>query len=118
MDLLPPSYRRACAAALGLVWSVLALPAHAADPFQRAQVLPTVEVAAATGRTLTEWGNAWWKWAFDHPEVLGDNTGKFGYLGNVPGPVFFAEASGGERFRGSVNVPRGEYVLLPVATYI
>lgn len=31
---------------------------------------------------------------------------------------FFAEGSGGEPFEGSVQVPRGEYVPLPVATYI
>ena len=57
-------------------------------------------------------------WAFDHPAILGDTTGEFGYLGNVDGPVFFAQGSGGEPFKGSVKVPRGEYVLLPVATYI
>ena len=32
--------------------------------------------------------------------------------------MFFAEGSGGEPFRGVVNVPRGEYVLIPVATYV
>jgi hypothetical protein len=117
MDPFTAPYRRA-AAALALVCAVFTLPAGATGSFERAQVLPSAEIVTATGRTPTEWGNAWWKWAFDNPEVLGDTTGEFGHLGNVPGKVFFAESSGGERFRGSVKVPRGEYVLLPVATYI
>jgi len=108
------SVYRACLVA-ALV--VLALPTHA-DLSSKVRVLSNEEIAAATGRTATEWGDRWWKWAFDHPEVLGDTTGEFGSLGDVRGPVFFAEGSGGDPLQGNVDVPRGEYVLLPVATYV
>ena len=63
------------------------------------------------GRRLVEVG-------VQAPQLLGDTTGEFRSLGDVRGPVFFAEGSGGDPFKGSVDVPRGEYVLLPVATYI
>jgi hypothetical protein len=101
-----------------LVLSALVTSAAYADPSPRVRVMSNEDVVSATGRTVTEWGDAWWKWAFNHPEVLGDNTGEFGYLGEVRGPVFFAEGSGGDRFKGTVDVPPGEYVLLPIATYI
>lgn len=105
-----------CATALALLWTVFG-PAHA-DSFERVQVLSNDEITWATGRSITEWGNSWWQWAFEHPEIFGDTSGEFGYLGDVRGPVFFAEGSGGEPLETSVEVPRGEYVLLPVATYI
>lgn len=108
---------RTCVTAIALAWAVFGVPVQA-DSFDRVRVLSSHEIAAATGRSVTEWGNAWWAWAFDHPEIFGDTTGEFGDLGDVDGQVFFAEGSGGEPFKGSVTVPRGEYVLLPVATYI
>lgn len=104
------------AIALALVWTVFGA-AHA-HPQGRVQVMSNDEITAATGRTVTEWGDAWWQWAFEHPEVLGDTSGEFGHLGDVRGPVFFAQGSGGDPLKASVDVPRGEYVLLPVATYI
>jgi hypothetical protein len=67
---------------------------------------------------MAEWGARWWQWAFDHPEVFGDTTGEFAYLGNVGGAVFFAPGSGGDPVRAAVHVPGGQYVLLPVATYL
>jgi len=104
-------------AALLVLGTLVASPTYA-DSFARVRVMSNEDVASATGRTVTEWGNAWWKWAFNHPEVLGDTTGEFASLGDVRGPVFFLEGSGGEPFNANVDVPRGEYVLLPVATYI
>jgi hypothetical protein len=89
-----------------------------ADRPDRLRELSNQEIVAATGRSVTEWGNSWWQWAFKHPEILGDTSGEFADLGDVRGPVFFAEASGLDPFVGSADVPRGEYVLLPVATYI
>ena len=53
-------------------------------------VLSTTDVLAKTGQSIDAWGAAWWQNAFVHPELLGDTTGEFGYLGNVGGPVFFA----------------------------
>lgn len=106
---------RTCA--LALAWMLFGSPAQA-HSFDRVRVLSNDEIIAATGRPMTAWGNAWWKWAFEYPEIFGDTTGEFGDLGNVDGRVFFAEGSGGEPFEGSVQIPHGEYVLLPVATYI
>jgi hypothetical protein len=85
---------------------------------QRVRVLSNHEIAAVTGRNITQWGNAWWKWAFDNPDVLFDVSGEFSHLGDVRGRVFFAQGSGGDPVNASVDVPRGEYVLLPVATYV
>jgi len=94
-----------------LILSLGALPANAG-------VLTTTEVLAKTGQSIDAWGAAWWQNAFVHPELLGDTTGEFGYLGNVGGPVFFAEGSGGGPVSLSYTVPDNQYVLLPVATYI
>ncbi len=104
-------------AALLFLSALVTSPTYA-DPPGRVHVMSNDDIASATGRTVTEWGDAWWKWAFKHPDVLGDTIGEFGSLGDVRGPVFFAEGSGGDPFKGSVDVPRGEYVLLPIATYI
>src|SRR4249920_2907368 len=98
---LSVSRRSYCSVALVLVLALLDSYAHA-DESARAQVLSNDEIVAATGRSITEWGDAWWKWAFDHPEILGDTTGEFGYLGDVPGRVFFAEGSGGDPVKASV----------------
>jgi hypothetical protein len=106
---------RAVLAALVFVGALL--PANA-DWYDSDQTLSDEEIVALTGRTITDWGNAWWKFAFDHPEFLTDTTGEFGSLGDIRGPVFLAQGSGGEPFRARVDVPRGEYMLLPVATYI
>ena len=83
-----------------------------------APVLTNREVLEKTGRTIAQWGARWWQWAFNNPEVLGDMTGEFGPLGDVGGPVFFAEGSGGDPVDVSYEVPGGKYILLPVATYI
>lgn len=83
-----------------------------------AQVLSQREVRERTGKSIAQWSARWWQWAFDHPEVLGDTTGEFGHLGDVGGPVFFAEGSGGDPVRLSYEVPGGKYILLPVATYV
>jgi hypothetical protein len=104
-------------AALLFLSALIASPTYA-DSFARVRVMSNDEIASATGRTITEWGDAWWKWAFKHPEILSDTTGEFAALGDVRGPVFFLEGSGADPFKGSVDVPRGEYVLLPVATFI
>jgi len=106
---------RAACATLAFVCTVLPVRA---DWFDGDQVLSNEEIVALTGRTIAEWGNAWWKFGFDNPDFLTDGTGEFGYLGNVRGPVFFAQGSAGDLFRAKVDVPRGEYMLLPVATYI
>jgi PEP-CTERM motif len=83
-----------------------------------AGVLSTSDVLAKTGQSIDAWGAAWWQNAFVHPELLGDATGEFGYLGNVGGPVFFAEGSGGGTVSLSYAVPNDQFILLPVATYI
>jgi hypothetical protein len=94
-----------------LILSLGALPANAG-------VLSTTDVLAKTGQSIDAWGAAWWQNAFVHPDLLGDTTGEFGYLGNVGGPVFFAEGSGGDPVSLSYTVPNNQYILLPVATYI
>lgn len=81
---------------------------------QAPEVLSAEQVLSETGHTIAEW----WQWAFDNTDVLFDTHGKFAYLGNVGGPVFFAQGSGGAPVHGSFYVPGGQYVLLPVATYL
>lgn len=82
------------------------------------EVLSSQRVRAVTGKTMAQWGARWWKWAYDNPQVLGDSDGTNSALGDVGGPVFFAQGSGGDPIRANVTVPGGQYVLLPVATYI
>jgi len=96
-----------------LTLMVLAPTARASTPF-----LSSSEVQALTGKSIAEWGAEWWQWAFLHPEVLVDKTGKSGPLGEVGGDVFFAEGSGGHPANVKYAVPGGKYVLVPVATYI
>src|SRR5262245_55522723 len=105
----------AFAAAVMLTCVLLSPPARA-DGFDRDRVLTNWEVVALTGRSITEWGNAWWQFGFNNPDFFSDP--KLSYLGNVSGPVFFAQGSGGKPFRGKVDVPRGEHLLVPIATYI
>ena len=88
------------------------------DDGGQADVLSSRRVRAATGKTIAEWGGLWWKWAFDNPQVLGDIDGTYSALGDVGGPVFFAQGSGGDPVRANVIVPGGQYILLPVATYV
>ena len=82
------------------------------------EVLSSADVLQRTGKTIDEWGAAWWQWAFATPGVLGDTTGQFGPKGEVGGPVFFAEGSGGGAVTLEYEAPAGQYILLPVATYI
>ncbi len=118
---------RYCRAARALLpaLALLAMPLQLQPAFaddrggdRSPDVLSKHQVRAATGRTISEWGARWWQWAYDHPEVLGDTTGEFAHLGDVGGPVFFAQGSGGDPLRASVEVPGGQYILLPVATYL
>ena len=94
-----------------LAFLLLASPA-------RAGVLSSADVLSRTGMSITQWGAAWWQWAFSNPDVLDDATGRFGALGDVGGPVFFAEGSGGGTLQQNYAIPGGQFVLLPVATYI
>lgn len=105
--------RRLCAGALALMcaWGIGTMPAQAA-------VLSSAEVLTKTGKSIDAWGAAWWQWAFTHPEVLSDTTGASGGLGDVGGPVFFAEGSGGGAVTLDYRVPGNQFVLLPLATYI
>jgi len=101
---------------------VLAAPAARADEREvgrkPARVLSSEDVLAATGKTIGEWGAAWWQWAFVTPGVLGDTTGQYGPQGDVGGPVFFAEGSGGGAVTLQYAAPAKQYILLPVTTYI
>lgn len=98
-------------------WAFSLVLFFAAAP-TNAGVLSTSDVLSRTGQSIEAWGAAWWQWAFVHPEVLGDTTGEFGHLGNVGGPVFFAEGSSGGTVSLSYTVPGNQFILLPVATYI
>ena len=103
--------------AMAFVAAVLLVAPQAAAR-KDTRVLSNQEVLNETGHSIAEWGAKWWQWAFDHPEVLGDTTGEFGFLGDVGGPVFFALGSGGVPVKASYDVPGEQYILLPVATYI
>jgi hypothetical protein len=84
----------------------------------QAGVLSASDVLTRTGQSIDAWGAAWWQNAFAHPELLGDTTGDFGHLGNVGGPLFYAEGSGGGTVTLDYAVPADQFILLPVATYI
>lgn len=114
-------WARACL--LGLVVTLAAAagaPARADDSDRRSDdgVLSAHEVLAETGKSIEEWGAAWWQWAFENPDVLFDPTGELGPLGDVGGPVFFATGSNGDPVHRSFTVPADQLVLVPVATYI
>jgi hypothetical protein len=81
-------------------------------------VLSASAIVAETGKSIEEWGAAWWQWAFENPDVLSDPTGEFGSLGDVGGPVFFATGSNGDPVHRSFKVPANQFVLLPIATYV
>ena len=77
------------AAAITLTLLLLVQPASADERDGArdggATVLANREVREKTGKTIAQWGARWWQWAFKNPEVLGDTTGEFGYLGDVGG---------------------------------
>ena len=102
------------AVALAVILPTSAVRASGFGP----DVLSDLEVLHRTGRTIDRWAAKWWQWAFDNPDVLFDTTGEFGGLGDVGGPVFFAEGSGGGEATLRYNVPSDQYILLPVATYL
>ncbi len=108
----------ALVAAVGMAVVLIEKVARAEDANERTGVLSAEEVLKATGKGIDEWGDSWWQWAFLNPNVLGDTTGQFGPLGNVGGPVFFAEGSGGGAVSLQYAAPSSQYILLPVATYI
>ena len=55
--------------------SASALAGSGADGGWRSgPVLSDDEVAAATGKSIEQWGAEWWQWAFNNPDVLGDTT--------------------------------------------
>lgn len=109
---------RYAVAALAMQCVLVAAPAHASGDDDRSPLLSSWEIEAATGLTLTDIGNQWWAFAFENPDFLSDTTGEFSALGDVPGPLFFAEGSGGDPVNLKANVPRGQLLVLPIATYI
>ena len=97
-------------AAAVMVVLALAAPAARAEDKEREKtfkVLSSDDVLERTGKTIDEWGAAWWQWAFVTPGVLGDTTGQFGPQGDVGGPVFFAEGSGGGAVTLEYEAPAG-----------
>ena len=78
---------------------------------------PIAPGSTVGGRTVGEWSAEWWKWLFSFPVGAGpatDTNGELGNLGNVGGPVFFVNASGGDPLTLSADVPEGQYLLFPV----
>ena len=76
--------------------------------------------ARVAGKTIGQWTGEWWKTALeavDNPfDVV---SGQTGTLGDVGGPVFFAVASpalGSTTLK--YTVPRNQYVLFPLYTYM
>jgi hypothetical protein len=96
-----------------LVFSQFASLARAQEP------LPAdAKVAVSIGY----WSAAWWRWAASFPltdNPLVDTTGQSASLGDVGGPVFFGVVSSQP---GSVTLtytlPGGQYLLLPLFTYV
>lgn len=107
-------------AALAMQCLLVAAPAPAqasGGGDDRSPVLSNWEIEAATGLSLTEIGNRWWAFAFEHLDFLFDTTGEFSAQGDVPGPLFFAEGSSGEPVNLRADVPKGQLLVLPIATY-
>jgi hypothetical protein len=105
------------------VQGVVAVHLSAAEPKAAAKkmnvdaqvVAPGSRVA---GKTIAEWGEAWWQWLLATPGVhdpaLDQNGEKCQY--GQSGPVWFVAGSygSGKVFR-RCTVPAGKYILLPVA---
>jgi len=104
-----------------IVIGIAALAAFAFQSTSWADEAPDVVAphAVVAGKTIGEWTAEWWRaavGAVDFPfPANGDGPGA---LGDVGGPVFFAVASPGPGATTyTYEVPRGEYVLLPLYTY-
>jgi len=68
------------------------------------------------GRTIAEWTEAWWTWAFQAPAAtnpLLDETGEFAHVNN-DGPVFFIAGGAGGPVTRSFTVPGDRPILVPV----
>jgi hypothetical protein len=103
---------------LGFLAVTLAAPARAGGA-ARAAVLPAGSIVG--GRTIGQWTADWWSWALSFPVEMSpllDDTGEFGPLGNVGGPVFFVVTSGGGKVSRQYKVPAGQYLLVPIYTYV
>ena len=108
----------ALAILLGLLSMPWTVPTQAGDR-ARTGVLPAGSIVG--GRTVGEWTADWWAWALSFPvdmNPLLDETGEFGPLGNIGGPVFFVVTSGGGRVSRAYKVPAGQYLLVPIYTYV
>jgi hypothetical protein len=108
--------RNALAAGL----TALALTLVAA-PAARADILPPGSVVG--GKTIGEWTQDWWRWAFSSPvpfDPLSDTTGANQNRNQPNGPVFFV--SGGSGFgppsTRRFSVPAGKYLLVPLVNWI
>ncbi len=84
--------------------AVTALPPHSAD---------------VAGKSIGEWTNAWWQWAFslgainnpfkEDSQAAADN--------GQAGPVFFLAGTAGGTVRRNFNVPADKYLLVPLLNY-
>jgi hypothetical protein len=68
------------------------------------------------GKTYSEWGAEWWKWAYGAPvdsnPVL-DSTGEFADYGQS-GAVWFLAGSFGETITRTVTIPSDKFLFFPV----
>lgn len=68
------------------------------------------------GKTLGEWGAAWWKWNYENPgpkHPLTDDTGADCDV-NQPADVFYLVGSLGSTVTRSCTVPEGKALLFPL----
>jgi hypothetical protein len=95
----------------GLIAGAVTTPLEA---FADVSVAPTL-----LGRTMGEWSAKWWRWALKAPVSSNptfDTNGAFCDVGQQ-GPVWFLAGMfwGGTAER-NCNIPRGQYILFPIAT--
>lgn len=95
-------------------WLIAASGASAAGRNPNPGVLPAN--SSPYGHTLSEWGGAWWQWAYsiplaEHPAT--DSTGEFATTGQS-GPVWFLAGTFGGVASRTVTVPAGKGLFFPV----
>ncbi len=89
------------------------------SPAAEATVTALAPDSVVAGKSIGEWADAWWQWAFslgatdnpftDNSQAAADN--------GQSGPVFFLAGTSGGTVRRSFNVPADKYLLVPLLNY-
>lgn len=72
--------------------------------------------AKLQGKSLGDWGGAWWQWALAIPRdsnPVWDTDGTFAAV-NQSGPVWFLAGTFGETVTRTVSIPTGKHLFFPL----